>query len=259
MKNVKGLLLLSFVFALVAIFEMSTVASLEISENVLVRDGHSVLHRRDLQEDLRAMMIKQVFHYDHANERLLVTIMKKGGGKPSDEAKEVLGKLFRFTVIAENEFRSECWLYLDTLNLNASLSDEERTTIDDLIVRPIARPIINAVSEGVASEKADQVIEEFGYTGQGVVVGVISDSFNLDGQLAARIDAGELPSRPGAITILNEGTSCTQSFNGGAGCTDEGRRLAEVIYDTASNVNFLFLLRCGWSINTNPGASSSGR
>eukprot|EP01102_Stenamoeba_stenopodia_P018194 TRINITY_DN663_c0_g1_i1.p1 TRINITY_DN663_c0_g1~~TRINITY_DN663_c0_g1_i1.p1 ORF type:complete len:598 (-),score=130.81 TRINITY_DN663_c0_g1_i1:85-1878(-) len=248
MKNTTGLLLSFVVFALVATFVATTVASLDISENVLVRDGRSVLHRRDLQDDLRAMIVKEVFHYDHANERLLVTIMKKGGGKPTDEAKEVLGKLFRFAVLAENEFRSECWLYVDTINLNAPLSEDEQKTIEDLIVRPIARPIVNAMSEGVASEKADQVIEEFGYTGEGVVVGIISDSFNLDGQLANKIAAGELPSRPGAITILSEGVGCTASFNGGAGCSNEGRRLAEVIYDTAVGANYLFYSAVGGAL-----------
>lgn len=237
--------------ALVLFVMMATeTTSLEMSENVFLKGGRSVLHKRDYQDDPRVSMIKEIFHYDQQHERLGVTILKKGGGRPSDYEKEVLGKLFNFTLLAEDLWRSEGWLDLDSLDLSVPLTEEEQRAIDDLIIKPIVRPVTNAFfSEGVASEKANEVVKNYGYSGQGVVVGIISDSFNLDGNLGSKISSGELPSRPGAITILKEGTSCTTQFNGGSGCTDEGRRMAEIIYDTAPNANYLFYSAIGGSLN----------
>ena len=71
-----------------------------------------------------------------------------------------------------------------------------------------------------------------GTNGSGVKVGVISDSINQVGPGVAGSQAtGDLPSGPGAITVTSDQ----------AGGSDEGRAMAEIIYDTAPGVSqFVF-------------------
>jgi hypothetical protein len=62
----------------------------------------------------------------------------------------------------------------------------------------------------------------YGVTGAGVKIGIISDSFNVLGGESADIEAGNLPAA--GVTVLEEGPS---------GSTDEGRAMAQLIYQIA--------------------------
>ncbi len=83
-------------------------------------------------------------------------------------------------------------------------------------------------SQGVAAMKADIARELYGVDGSGILVGVISDSFNNLGGAGSDVASGDLPS---GIRVL-------QDFPGGA--SDEARGLMQVIYDVAPGVNFAF-------------------
>ncbi len=88
-----------------------------------------------------------------------------------------------------------------------------------------------------------------GVTGHGITVGILSDSFNVDSEIppgqnaiGAPINAfqdvmsGDIPNigvpdgRPG-LKFLSEGSD---------GDTDEGRAIAQIVYDMAPSVNFCF-------------------
>ena len=71
-----------------------------------------------------------------------------------------------------------------------------------------------------------------GTNGSGVKVGVISDSINQVGPgVSGSQGTGDLPAGPGAVTIASDQ----------AGGSDEGRAMAEIIYDTAPGVTqFVF-------------------
>jgi Subtilase family len=77
----------------------------------------------------------------------------------------------------------------------------------------------SALSEGDAAIHGPQA-RAFGPNGAGVAVGIISDSINADGGLAASQAAGDLPAD---VQILSDM----------AGGTDEGRAMAEIVYDEA--------------------------
>jgi hypothetical protein len=83
------------------------------------------------------------------------------------------------------------------------------------------------LSEGDAAIRGPQA-RAFGATGAGVVVGVISDSIDQNpvGGLAASIASGDLPAN---TQVLAE--------NPLGGGTDEGRAMAEVIYDQAPGIS----------------------
>ena len=70
----------------------------------------------------------------------------------------------------------------------------------------------------------------FGVDGTGISIGILSDSFNVNGGEAADIAAGNLPDA-NDIHILAEGP---------AGATDEGRAMAELVHQVAPGAQIYF-------------------
>ena len=81
----------------------------------------------------------------------------------------------------------------------------------------------SVTSQGDAALKADLARTTYGVTGAGVKVGILSDSYNRLGGQAAGIASNDLPAA--GVQVLAEYT--------GTGPTDEGRAMAEIIYDVA--------------------------
>ena len=94
----------------------------------------------------------------------------------------------------------------------------------------------SVLSQGDAAHRGPQA-RSFGPSGAGVTVGVISDSINRVGAGVAGSQAsGDLPgpasSPPGQVQVLLDGTP---------GSSDEGRAMAEIVFDTAPGIrNMLF-------------------
>lgn len=93
------------------------------------------------------------------------------------------------------------------------------------------------ISEGDAQLRAGELRSTSGADGSGVVVGVVSDSFDdLDGA-ATDIAEGELPGpgnpcgRTGAVSV--------QSDLGGGG-TDEGRAMLQIVHDLAPGADLVY-------------------
>ena len=97
--------------------------------------------------------------------------------------------------------------------------------------RPIEKPVTyyqgSANNQAQASLFADAATQQYGVTGRGVTVGVLSDSFNaLDGY-ATDISTGDLPSGVNVIQDMATGS-------------DEGRAMLQNIYDIAPGANLQF-------------------
>jgi len=87
------------------------------------------------------------------------------------------------------------------------------------------RPYADAHSS--IAERADIARAQSGLTGAGVKIGILSDSFNLHGGMAADVAAGNLPA---GTVIQEDGTS-------GA---DEGRAMAQLIHQVAPGAAMVF-------------------
>jgi hypothetical protein len=87
----------------------------------------------------------------------------------------------------------------------------------------------SVTSEGDTVMHADLVRTTLGVTGKGVKVGIIGDSLC---DPATSINSGDLPA---TITVVNGQDGCTASET-----LDEGRVLAEIIYDLAPDATLLF-------------------
>lgn len=101
----------------------------------------------------------------------------------------------------------------------------------------IATPVTAAGASGpitAALTGADQAVlgsiarASSGASGAGVVIGILSDSFNVKGGYAADVGNGLLN---GNVTVLKEGA---------AGSSDEGRAMAQLIHQIAPNAQIMF-------------------
>ncbi len=111
-------------------------------------------------------------------------------------------------------------------------------------VRLGRRPAVHTgavTSEGASLIRSNQ-LNATGLTGQGITVGILSDSYNgLSSSPTAYddVNTGDLPNvgvpdgRPGLV-FLSDGGDDLDGF------TDEGRAMAQILYDVAPGINMCF-------------------
>ncbi len=92
----------------------------------------------------------------------------------------------------------------------------------------------SVLSQGDAAVVGPTARASYNVSGAGIRVGILSDSFNNSSGMytdsySTDVTSGDLPSAP-YVTVLND------NYPG----TDEGRAMAQVIYDTAPNASFIF-------------------
>lgn len=111
-------------------------------------------------------------------------------------------------------------------------------------IHPNFRPVVmagNVLSQADSSIRADLARSTCGVDGTGVTVGVLSDSFNtllpggtITGTGCTRTLSGTTPQAdddlPASVTLLDNG----------AGTTDEGRGMAELVHDLAPGADLSF-------------------
>jgi hypothetical protein len=122
------------------------------------------------------------------------------------------------------------WLPIDQIETLAGLSDLN-----------FARESIMTANVGSVTTQADHALvtdtarSTYGVTGAGVKVGIISDSFNSLGGYNANIASGDLPA---GVQILQD-----------SGFTDEGRGMAQLVYDIAPGASLAFATANGGQAN----------
>ncbi len=124
-------------------------------------------------------------------------------------------------------------------NKNAAmLSPEAKKRVEKFKtqLQSYLHPLSGSVtSEGDATHRANEVRNTFGYQGQGVKIGVLSDSYNSLGKASADVANGDLPGSGNPegdtipVTVLNDGHG-----------TDEGRAMLQVIHDLAPKAQLFF-------------------
>ena len=91
-------------------------------------------------------------------------------------------------------------------------------------------------SQGDTAHRAADVRKTYGYLGQGIKIGVLSDSYNASGGAAADVASGDLPGagNPDGYTTP---VTVVQDYSGGE---DEGRAMLQVIHDLAPAATLYF-------------------
>jgi Subtilase family/FG-GAP-like repeat len=104
-----------------------------------------------------------------------------------------------------------------------------------------ARESVMISNTGSVTTQADHAMQSdaarasLGVTGAGIKVGVLSDSFNALGGYSADIASGNLPA---GVQILQD-----------SGTTDEGRAMAQIVYDVAPGAALAFATANGGQAN----------
>ncbi|MDT7855316.1 S8 family serine peptidase [Rubrivirga sp. S365] len=103
---------------------------------------------------------------------------------------------------------------------------------EDTFVSPVVSEAarVGAVDgEASLALRADIARDRFDVTGQGVCIGMLSDSYNSLGGAAGGVASGDLPDGIDVLEDLGEGEG-----------SDEGRAMMELAYDVAPGVDFAF-------------------
>jgi hypothetical protein len=104
-------------------------------------------------------------------------------------------------------------------------------TIPALLSARASQPMLmtgSVTSQGDQALRANIARATYGYTGSGIKVGILSDSFDTGpGSYSTDVASGDLPS---GVQVLEEY----------AGGTDEGRAMAQLVYDSAPGVTLAF-------------------
>ena len=91
-------------------------------------------------------------------------------------------------------------------------------------------------SQGDHALGADSTRTKYGYAGQGIKIGVLSDSYNSTGTAAADVASGDLPG-PGNPEGDSTAVTVLQDITGG---TDEGRAMLQIVHDIAPKAQLFF-------------------
>jgi Subtilase family len=92
-------------------------------------------------------------------------------------------------------------------------------------------------SQGDAGQRSDQARAQFGVTGTGATVGILSDSYDKRKGAAQGVAQGELPGpgNPAGFT-----TPVNVLSDNAPGASDEGRAMAEIVHDVAPGAALSF-------------------
>jgi hypothetical protein len=111
-----------------------------------------------------------------------------------------------------------------------TLSTNPKVATISAIFKPATQSQGNAHNQAEEGQNVDSLRSTFNLTGDGVKIGVLSDSVNQVGHgLADSYDSGDLPP-PSEIDVLSDGTDGT----------DEGRAMLELIHDVAPKSSLAF-------------------
>lgn len=121
---------------------------------------------------------------------------------------------------------------LSTLNSNARIN----------YVRPSYPPLSNAgqtTTQGDVTMRSNNVRSRFGVDGEGVKIGVISDSYNARGGAQGDVNEGDLP---GLKTngSPSENATPVQVLQDLTDKTDEGRAMLQIVHDVAPKATLAF-------------------
>jgi len=95
-----------------------------------------------------------------------------------------------------------------------------------------------AISEGDHAHRVDDTRNLYGYTGKGIRIGVLSDSYNGKGGAATDVLNGELPGTTNPYGYTKPVTVIGDYLQSDA--TDEGRAMLQIIHDLAPDAQLFF-------------------
>jgi len=177
--------------------------------------------------DVAAAARREAVTLSDAERRALVDVYVDGDMGAATAALRAQGMVVRAVSSRPPQRMVEGTLPVSALTDVAGLASTRAV----LAVQGSGTNVGNVTSEGDAAHRGPQA-RALGPTGAGVAVGIISNSINrLGGGVAGSQATGDLPgpasSPPGTVQVL---------LDGNPGSSDEGRAMAEIVFDTAPGI-----------------------
>jgi PKD repeat protein len=110
--------------------------------------------------------------------------------------------------------------------------------LDSLRALSASIPMTNTgdvTSQGDVAQRSD-IARSLGYSGAGVKVGVLSDSYNHQGGAAGDVLSYDLPT---GVQVLDDSANCGEELSPQL-CTDEGRAMLQIVHDVAYDADLAF-------------------
>ncbi|MDH4058825.1 MAG: hypothetical protein OEU76_08665, partial [Cyclobacteriaceae bacterium] len=124
---------------------------------------------------------------------------------------------------------------------------ELNSNADIRFVRPVYKPLTNSgvvTSLGDVAQRSDNARQAFGVTGNGITVGVLSDSYNTKNLASKDYQNGDLPGPEnpnGNLTPVNVLKEYPLETIGSRFSTvDEGRAMLQIVHDVAPKASLAF-------------------
>ena len=143
-----------------------------------------------------------------------------------DSAKEVLRPAVQVDFIACFQYMCSVRVPVVALKAISSINSVQSLHSAEFITQTGS-----VTTEGDKAMLADLARSTFSVNGTGLLIGVLSNSYNCDGNAASDIASGDLPSGANDIVVLQE--NCRTS-------TDEGRAMMQLIHDVAPGARLAF-------------------
>jgi hypothetical protein len=171
-----------------------------------------------------------LFLFKEQNEKILVDVIAKADVAALQKELNAAS----IEMISFSKKRITCWVETDKIN---SLVANSRNI---LWVQPVIKPLNNSgpvMSQGDSAQRSGIARQITGLNGNGIKIGVLSDSYNLLGGATAGVNAGELPGTGNPNGFTTPVTVLSESLSGGA---DEGRAMLEIIHDVAPGAQLYY-------------------
>lgn len=174
---------------------------------------------------------EEVFEMSRSNKEVLIEVVFVLGGLNDLSGVVVPYEFERMGFRTTKCTGNTCEGYAPMANL-VELSEHWKVEFIKASLRPITNTGI-VTSEGDQAMKSDIARSTYGLTGSGLMIGVLSDSFDCAASgtstnYATDIATGDLPA---GINVLSDLTS---------GCSDEGRAMLQLIHDVAPGANLAY-------------------
>lgn len=172
-------------------------------------------------------------YYYSADASKIKVVVRSTGANFGTIMSQLQGVGFQSTLSSASAKTAVGFLPIDKIDDAAQVSSQPAI---DVVRKPIRKSRGTWVNSAESAMRADLASNAYGLNGAGIKIGIISDSINqgtnvnggVFNGLYDSIQTGDLPSN---ITVLQDGLP---------GSSDEGRAMAELIYDIAPGAQLFF-------------------
>ncbi len=215
------------------------IADTSVTPEHMKKLGDALMHVSENARKTTGAMTKDVGMMNHSIK--LAEVTSDGyvlvDAVASGEAKELVAML-------ESVGAKQISSYGKTVSAQVPANKLTDMALSDTMA--FAKPALMTTNAGLVRQRGDRSIRtqfnrrQNGLDGEGFTVGILSDSYACDPGRTSNRDRYTTPAQDVENNDLPSGTIIRDDLDDRAICTDEGRAMAQIIYDAVPGVKFIF-------------------